>query len=187
MSTKYKKHSIEDRIKYIKMLEEGYSIDYICNHYGFDHHLLSILWMKYQKEGPLALMKKRNIRADGAFKEAVLREIEVPSKGAIISIFSFVILTFAFDALSFASRWSDTGHMAPKAGSRGGLGANIGNKTGLEDRKRKNVAKCFWLLKRKMCKKEVAARWKGFSHFCFVLSDFMPKFAGFCAGRSREV
>ena len=76
MSTKYKKHSIEDRIKYIKMLEEGYSIDYICNHYGFDHHLLSILWMRYQKEGPLALMKKRNIRADGAFKEAVLREIE---------------------------------------------------------------------------------------------------------------
>ena len=76
MSTKFKKHSIEDRIKYIKMLEEGYSIDYICNHYGFDHHLLSILWMRYQEEGPLALMKKRNIRADGAFREAVLREIE---------------------------------------------------------------------------------------------------------------
>ena len=27
MSKRYKKHSIEDRIKYIKMLKEGYSID----------------------------------------------------------------------------------------------------------------------------------------------------------------
>ena len=75
MSKRYKKHSIEDRIKYIKMLEEGYSIDYICNHYGFDHHLLSILWIKYQKEGPLGLMKKHNIRADGAYREKVLRDI----------------------------------------------------------------------------------------------------------------
>ena len=58
------------------MIEEGYSIDYICNRYGFDHHLLSILWTRYQEEGPLALMKKRYIHADGAYKEMVLRDIE---------------------------------------------------------------------------------------------------------------
>lgn len=29
MSKRYKKHNIEDRIKYIKMIEEGYSKDYI--------------------------------------------------------------------------------------------------------------------------------------------------------------
>lgn len=75
MSKRYKKHNIEDRIKYIKMIEEGYSIDYICNRYGFDHHLLSVLWLRYQKEGPLGLMKKHNIRADGAYREKVLRDI----------------------------------------------------------------------------------------------------------------
>lgn len=76
MSKRYKKHSIEDRIKYIKMLKEGYSIDYICNHFGFDHHLLSVLWIKYQEEGPAGLMKKRLIRADGAYREKVIRDIE---------------------------------------------------------------------------------------------------------------
>ena len=76
MSIKYKKHCIDDRIKYIKMLEEGYSKNYICNHYGFDRHLLSSLWIKYQKEGRLGLIKKRNIRADGACREKVLRDIE---------------------------------------------------------------------------------------------------------------
>ena len=76
MSKRHKKHSIEDRIKYIKMLKEGYSIDYICNHFGFDHHLLSVLWIKYQEEGPAGLMKKRLIRADGAYREKVVRDIE---------------------------------------------------------------------------------------------------------------
>ena len=75
MSKRYKKHNIEDRLKYIKMIEEGYSIDYICNHYGFDHNLLSVLWLRYQKEGELGLMKKHNIRSDGAYREKVLRDI----------------------------------------------------------------------------------------------------------------
>ena len=76
MSKRYKKHSIEDRIKYIKMLEAGYSIDYICNLFGFDHHLLSILWIKYQEDGLAGLIKKRLIRADGAYREKVVRDIE---------------------------------------------------------------------------------------------------------------
>ena len=76
MSKKRKRHTLDDRIKYIKMIEDGYSVDYICNHSGFDHHTLSALWIKYQTEGPLALLKKKNVRADGAFREAVIRDIE---------------------------------------------------------------------------------------------------------------
>ena len=76
MSRKHKKHSINDRIKYVKMIEAGYSIGYICHHYGFDHHLLSALWLKYQKEGLLGLQQKRNIHADGTYRENVLRDIE---------------------------------------------------------------------------------------------------------------
>ena len=72
----YKKYTYEDRLKYMDMLEVGYSINYIQTHYGINHHLLKSLWIKYQKEGASALVKKKNIRADGLFKEKVVRDIE---------------------------------------------------------------------------------------------------------------
>ena len=71
-----KKHTLEDRLKYVKMLEEGYSVKHISTQYGISHHLLDILWVKYQKNGPSGLIKKRNIRSDGKFRENVLHEIE---------------------------------------------------------------------------------------------------------------
>ena len=76
MSKKYKKHSYEDRLKYMKMLETGYSISHISIHYGISHHLLEVLWEKYKKNGPSGLIKKRNIRSDGYYRETVLRDIE---------------------------------------------------------------------------------------------------------------
>ena len=71
-----KKHSYEDRLKYMKMLEAGYSVSYIHKHYGIGDGLLKSLWIKYQQEGPSALVKKTYIRADGAFKERIVRDIE---------------------------------------------------------------------------------------------------------------
>ena len=76
MSIKYKKHSIKDRIKYIKMLEKGCSIRSISIKYGIDHRLLSILWTKYQNEGVLGLEKKNYASVDGVFKETVIHEVE---------------------------------------------------------------------------------------------------------------
>ena len=76
MSKKNKKHTFEDRLKYIKILNEGYSRYYITTHYGIDVHLLSMLWNKYQREGQSGLVKKQYTRADGSFKESVLRDIE---------------------------------------------------------------------------------------------------------------
>ena len=71
-----KKHTIEDRLLYIKLIEEGYSISYIHKHYGIDKELLTSLWIRYQQEGPLALMKKKNVKADGCLKEIIVRDIE---------------------------------------------------------------------------------------------------------------
>ena len=71
-----KKHSYEDRLKYMKMLEAGYSTKYIHKHYGIDDGLLHTLWVKYHREGPSALVKKKNIRADGALKERIVRDIQ---------------------------------------------------------------------------------------------------------------
>ena len=71
-----KKHTYEDRLKYMNMLEEGYSLNYIHEHYGINQNLLHYLWIKYQKGGVFALVKKKNIRSDGLFKEKVVRDIE---------------------------------------------------------------------------------------------------------------
>ena len=75
MSKKYKKHSYEDRLKYMRMMEDGYSSKYIHNHYGISCELLEALWLMYQEKGPAALAKKQYVKADGAFKEKVVRDI----------------------------------------------------------------------------------------------------------------
>ena len=76
MSKKYKKHGYAERLKYMHMLENGFSVKYIETHFGINHSLLGYLWDRYQSEGPSALLKKRNVKADYAFKVQVVRDIE---------------------------------------------------------------------------------------------------------------
>ena len=76
MSKKYKKHGYAERLKYMHMLENGLSINHIHVHYGIGEQLLSSLWVRYQSEGPSGLIKKKNIKANYAFKLQVLRDIE---------------------------------------------------------------------------------------------------------------
>ena len=71
-----KKHTYEDRLKYMRLLEAGYSVEHITSHYGISHHLIDVLWKKYQTEGPSGLIKKQYIRSDGSYREMVLRDIE---------------------------------------------------------------------------------------------------------------
>ena len=76
MSKKRKRHGYAERLKYMHMLENGFSIRYIGDHFGIDRLLLGQLWAKYQFEGPSGLLKKQNIKADHALKVQVLRDIE---------------------------------------------------------------------------------------------------------------
>ena len=76
MSKKRKKHGYAERLKYMHMLENGLSINHIHIHYGISEQLLSSLWVRYQSEGPSGLIKKKNIKADYAFRLQVLRDIE---------------------------------------------------------------------------------------------------------------
>ena len=76
MSKQYKKHGYAERLKYMHMLENGFSLNYIERHFGINKKLLGYLWARYQSEGPSALLKKHNIKADYAFKLQVLRDIE---------------------------------------------------------------------------------------------------------------
>ena len=76
MSKKRKKHGYAERLKYMHMLENGCSINYIHEHYGVDKTQLLHLWVRYQSEGPSGLIKKKNVKADYAFKLQVVRDIE---------------------------------------------------------------------------------------------------------------
>ena len=71
-----KQHTYEDRLKYMKMLGDGYSIKHIATHYGICHHLLAVLWLKYQREGPSGICQKQHIRSDGPLREKIIRDIE---------------------------------------------------------------------------------------------------------------
>ena len=76
MSQKRNKHTSEDRLKYMEMLEDGYSINYIHDHYGIDDTLLSCLWEKYQIEGPSALVKKKSCHLTAEEKLEVIADYE---------------------------------------------------------------------------------------------------------------
>ena len=76
MSKKYKKHGYAERLKYMHMLEEGYTITYINRNFGISHELLGQLWARYQSDGPSGLIKKKNVKSDYAFKLQVVRDIE---------------------------------------------------------------------------------------------------------------
>ena len=47
MSKKLKKHGYAERLKYMHMLENGYSREYIHRHYGISSALLGYLWSRY--------------------------------------------------------------------------------------------------------------------------------------------
>ena len=70
------KNTYEDYLRYIKMIEQGYSIDYICKHNAISHKDLEVLWHKYQKDGPSGLVKKARRLKDGKTREMILREID---------------------------------------------------------------------------------------------------------------
>ena len=76
MSKKLKKHGYAERLKYMHMLENGYSREHIHRHYGISSELLGYLWSRYKSEGSNGLLKKQNVRADYKLKIQVIRDIE---------------------------------------------------------------------------------------------------------------
>ena len=76
MSKKYKKHTYADRLKYMHMIEDGFSIKSISEQYGIDHILLSSLWATYQSKGRVALEKKCHTEATLEIKIEAIRDFE---------------------------------------------------------------------------------------------------------------
>jgi len=73
---KRKKHDYADRLKYMRLLEEGESFRAIHKEYGINEDLLKVLWKRYEKFGLKGLRKKGNIKADFALKKKIVLDIE---------------------------------------------------------------------------------------------------------------
>ena len=71
-----KKHDYQALLKYMHMLEDGYSINYIEENYGICNTRLSKLWLLYQKEGVKVLHRQPYVRANEEFKRVVVLDIE---------------------------------------------------------------------------------------------------------------
>ena len=71
-----KKHDYSALLKYMHMLEDGYSIKYIHIKYGIDSLRLSKLWFLYQKEGTKVLHRQEYRRSNATFRHKVVLDIE---------------------------------------------------------------------------------------------------------------
>ena len=71
-----KKYDHSALLKYMHMLEEGYSINYIHTRYGIGHSRLEKLWILYQKEGAKVLHRQKYTRCDATFRHKVVLDIE---------------------------------------------------------------------------------------------------------------
>ena len=73
---KQKKHGYTERLKYVRLIEDGMSFDAIHRKYGINFTQLRVLWAKYQEYGVSGLQKSKNIKADYALKKEIVLDIE---------------------------------------------------------------------------------------------------------------
>ena len=75
LKNKQKKHSLSAYLRYMHMIEDGYSFHFICNHYGSDEKTLKVLWHRYQALGIDGLKKKRNFLSTPEIKKQIVLDI----------------------------------------------------------------------------------------------------------------
>ena len=71
-----KKHDRSALLKYMHMLEDGYSFNYIHTTYGINGERLKKLWLLYKKDGLKTLHRQNYTRSDAAFRHKVVLDIE---------------------------------------------------------------------------------------------------------------
>ncbi len=73
---KRKRHGQGELREYMRMLDEGRTINYVSQKYGINDKRLKVLREKYLEKGEQALEKKKNIRAGYALKKKIVEDIE---------------------------------------------------------------------------------------------------------------
>ena len=74
-----KKHNYEALLKYMRMLEDGYSIDHIHRKFGISGEQLKCMWLLYQQHGTSVLRRKQYTQVSGELKQQIVRDIEKKS------------------------------------------------------------------------------------------------------------
>nr|CDL66593.1 unnamed protein product [uncultured bacterium] len=95
--SKLKKHSYADRLRYMQMLEQGYTCNYIHCKYGISSSLLKVLWTKYQVQGYKALIKTKNTKLSLSEKLAAIGEFEIKKLSLNDVLLKYNISATAFD------------------------------------------------------------------------------------------
>ena len=72
----HKKHDYGALLKYMRMLEEGYSIRYLHLKYGIGESRLKRLWLLYQEQGLSVLHRKHYTQTSGELKQHIVLDIE---------------------------------------------------------------------------------------------------------------
>ena len=72
----HKKHDYEALLKYMRMLEDGYSINYICKMFGIGKGRLKSLWLLYQQHGTSVLRRKPYTQPIGEIKQQIVLDVE---------------------------------------------------------------------------------------------------------------
>ena len=71
-----KKHDYEALLKYMRMLEEGYSISSISDRFGIGYKRLQYLWILYQTYGSSVLHRKHYAQISIELKQQIVLDIE---------------------------------------------------------------------------------------------------------------
>ena len=71
-----KKHDYGALLKYMRMLEDGYSIDHIHRKFGIGKGRLQSLWLLYKEHGTSVLRRKPYTQTSGEIKQQVVLDIE---------------------------------------------------------------------------------------------------------------
>ena len=71
-----KKHDYGALLKYMRMLEDGFSINYIHNKFGIGESRLKCLWLLYQEQGLSVLRRKHYTQTSGELKQQIVSDIE---------------------------------------------------------------------------------------------------------------
>ena len=71
-----KKNDYEALLKYMRMLEDGYSINYICKMFGIGKGRLKSLWLLYQQHGTSVLRRKPYTQPIGEIKQQIVLDVE---------------------------------------------------------------------------------------------------------------
>ena len=71
-----KKHDYEALLKYMRMLEDGCSINYICKMFGIGKGRLKSLWLLYQQHGTSVLRRKPYTQPIGEIKQQIVLDVE---------------------------------------------------------------------------------------------------------------